>query len=104
MKTNKLKLAVGLTIALQSLSYAQSVRGKINEIFSQWLLPIFILFLVGGFLVLAVQNFDLIADKHNEGTRKKGFISIAYGLMYIFLIEIAIGAIIAILAAINISI
>lgn len=104
MKKTKFFLGSAVFLMFPTLSFAQSVRGKINEILADYIIPTFIVFMVIAIIVGLVKNFDLIEDRNNEGTRVKGFVNASLLVLYVFIGELIIGSCVVVLAAINISI
>ncbi len=107
MKNLSKKLILSVGFLSSQLIYAQSggsVRGKINEIISNYLVPTFIIFIIIALIAGLIRNYELIEDKNNEGTRSKGFMNVGMLVLYVFIAELIIGGVVAILRSINISI
>jgi hypothetical protein len=103
---NRLNRFLGITFFLfmTNLTYAQAVKGKVNEMLRDYILPVFLLFILVAAIAGIIRNFDLIEDKNNEGTRMKGFANVGVLLLYVFIGEIVLGAIIALLGSMNLQI
>jgi hypothetical protein len=104
MKKKKFLLSTMVFLSFQTLIFAQSVKGKVNEILANYIMPTFIVFMVIAVIAGLIRNFELIEDKNNEGTRMKGFANVGMLVLYVFIGELIIGACVAVLATINISI
>lgn len=108
MKNLSKKLILSVGFLSSQFIYAQSgggsVRGKINEIISNYLVPTFIIFIIIALIAGLIRNYELIEDKNNEGTRSKGFMNVGMLVLYVFIAELIIGGVVAILRSINISI
>ena len=107
MKNLSKKLILSVGFLSSQLIYAQSggsARGKINEIISNYLVPTFIIFIIIALIAGLIRNYELIEDKNNEGTRSKGFMNVGMLVLYVFIAELIIGGVVAILRSINISI
>lgn len=108
MKNLRQNLKKGIILGVLFLAsgevQAQAVRSKVNEILSDYVLPVFILGLVGTAIYGLIKNADLIEDRDNLGTRTKGFINVGYIVLYALVAELVIGAIIAIAGSINFQI
>lgn len=103
---NKLNRFLGLSFVLvmTNLTYAQNVKGKVNEILRDYVLPVFLVFLLIATIAGIIRNYDLIEDKNNEGTRMRGFANVGMLVLYCFIAEIILGAIIALLGSMNLQI
>ncbi|MDR4895104.1 MULTISPECIES: hypothetical protein [unclassified Chryseobacterium] len=98
-------LTLVLVVLMSNFSYAAgNVRGKVNEILADYVAPVFIVFLLVAAIVGIIRNFELIEDKGNDGTRMRGFSNVGMLLLYVFVAEIVVGAIVALAVTIKLQI
>jgi len=98
MKKLKYYLLLGY-LMISNNTFAQSTgdaKGKINEILANYVGPAFVLGLVGAAIYGLIKNFDSIEDKEGLGTRTKGIQNVGWILLYAFIAEIVLVAIVAI--------
>lgn len=100
----KISLATLAMTFLSSPLHAQSMRGSVNNVLNEWALPIIMLLLVLGAAFGVVQNFDKIIDKDGNGTRKEGFMNLAMIMGFVILGIALIGAIVRLVAGLNLSV
>ena len=65
------------------LQIGGGIKGNINNILSQYGVPIIALLLVVGVAIGVVMNFDKIVDKDGQGTRKEGLIILIWIIGYV---------------------
>lgn len=65
------------------LQIGGGIKGNINNILSQYGVPIIALLLVVGVAIGVVMNFDKIVDKDGQGTRKEGLINLIWIIGYV---------------------
>ena len=100
-KTSLATLAMTL---LSSPLHAQTMKGSVNNVLTEWALPIIMLLLVLGAAFGVVQNFDKIIDKDGNGTRKEGFMNLAMIMGFVILGIALIGAIAKLVGGLNLSV
>lgn len=91
-------------IFLQGLTPTGNVRGTINELLSNWGIPIVALLILLTAIVGALANMELIIDKEHRGTRKEGLINVVYVVLAAALVIAVIGAILAMTGTITLSV
>lgn len=97
-------LGIAFFLLMSNLTYAQNVKGKVNEILRDYVLPIFLVFLIVATIAGIIRNYELIEDKNNEGTRMKGFANVGMLVLYVFIAEIILGVIIGLVGSMNLQI
>lgn len=91
---NKKKRISVLLLMSPFLMMAQA-KDIINAFLDDWLLPIFVLFVIIGAVHGIVANASLIMDKNEEGTVWKGFANVGKVVLFYTLAFAIIAAIVA---------
>lgn len=65
------------------LQIGAGIKGNINNLLSQYGVPLIAFLLVVGVAVGVVMNFDKIIDKDGHGTRKEGLINLLWVIGYV---------------------
>ncbi len=73
MMKNKKILTALLFASPLSLMAQENAKSIINSFLDDWLLPIFVLFVLAGAIHGIISNASLIQDKNEDGTVWKGF-------------------------------
>lgn len=93
-ETMKRKIILLATIAITSIeSHAQDARGAMNQILSDYTLPLFAAIMLAGIALGLVQQWDNIIDKDNRGTRKDGLMALGWYVGFALLAAIVISAV-----------
>lgn len=95
---SKKKLLTGVLSFSPLLMMAQdNARGILNSFLSDWLLPVFVLFVIAGIVHGIIRNQRNVVDNDEEGTVFKGFKNVGimvafYTLAFAVLLLIVAGA------------
>ena len=96
-KTQNIKRAILLLAVLAApfQSQAQDTgRTLLNDFLQDWLGPLLVFFLLAGFVVGVVRNYDLITNKQDDGSMIQGFKNVGVIMLYVLFIGAIITAII----------
>lgn len=104
MNRKVLQAFIAISLILPQFTYAQGLRGKFNEILSNYIVPSFGILIIIGALAGIIRNWDLIEDKNNDGTRQKGWANVGLIVAYVFAASIVITAIVGVISSLNIRI
>lgn len=80
------------------------LKGTINNILSEYGVPIVILMLVLGAVVGLIANFEKIQDAKGAGTRKEGLMGVVWTVLAVAIVVVIIGVIIRMTSGLNMSI
>lgn len=98
MKKRTLIFSVIAMLFTSPLLAQETGKTIINTFLQDWLLPIFVLFIIGIAIRAYIVNADLIADKNEEGTMIKGFKNMGKQLLFA---SLGFAILVAIIAAAN---
>lgn len=84
-------------ILLGVILQASDVRGELNEVLTNYAVPIVIGILVISVVTGLITNMDKIIDKNGDGSRKEGIINVIWYLVYAILFVIVVAAVITLL-------
>ena len=82
-------------LAVPFQSQAQTGRSILNNFLQDWVGPLLIFFLLAGFVVGVIKNYDLITNKQDDGSLVQGFKNVGIIMLYVLFIGVIIIGIVA---------
>ena len=80
------------------------MKEAVNQILSNYLVPITCLVMIMGVIVGLIKNWDAINDANSSGRRKEGLFNVGHVVMYAFISIAVIGLIVTALSKLTMKI
>lgn len=93
-----------LSILISLLLQSSNIKGSLNQILSDYGVPIVALIIILSGVGGLIGNLDKIMDSDGRGTRKEGLLNIVYIMGGVVLVVVLIGVILILVGQISLNI
>lgn len=93
-----------LSILISLLLQSSNIKGSLNQILSDYGVPIVALIIILSGVGGLIGNLDKIMDSDGRGTRKEGLLNIVYIMGGVVLVVVLIGVILTLVGQISLNI